>query len=168
MNIKTKSFNNPLGDYPSLDDKVSAKMKKRAKSTLKTKIITKKGVNKFETPLEIEEQKTLVDYCEAMGYLSFAVPNAGKRGKTAQRNAKKEGILEGVSDYVVFLPKVILFIEMKRRPVKLRSGKLSVSHTTTTDAQKAFVARANEYHYSMAKVCYGADMAIKFIQSAML
>jgi len=165
MNIKTKSINNPLGDYPSLNDKVSAKMKKRARKPLKTNIMTKNGVNKIETPLEIEEQKTLVEYCYRMGYLSFAVPNAGKRGKTAQRNAKKEGILEGASDYIILLSNKILFIEMKRRPQKLKSGKLSVAHTTTSDAQKAFIARANEYPYAEALVAYGADMAIRFIKS---
>ncbi len=153
---------NPLGSYPTLNDKTDLKKKKRAK---KRPTIISNSINTIEVPLEIEEQKTLVDYCEAMGFLSWATPNAGKRGKTAQRNAKKEGIVAGVSDYTVMLKDKILFIEMKRRPRKLKSGKYSVAHTETSPEQKAFIERAGSHAYANAKICFGAVEAIEFIKS---
>ena len=158
MNIKTKSINNPLGDYPSLNDKVAVKHKKRAKRAI--------SVNPTATiPTEQQEQITLHEFCKASGLLSWATPNGGSRHKLEAINMKKEGVTSGICDYMVMLPNKILFIEMKRRPQKLKSGKLSVAHTTTSDAQKAFIARANEYPYAEALVAYGADMAIRFIKS---
>jgi len=146
---------NPLGDYsPAKPFKVA---RKRKKATI-TAII----------PTEREEQITLHDFCKANRLLSWATPNGGSRNKLEAINLKKEGATAGVSDYIVMLPKVILFIEMKRRKRKLRNGKYSVTHTPTTDAQTAFIERANVYPYSMAKVCYGAEEAISFIKSAML
>ena len=63
------------------------------------------------------------------------------------------------------LPNKILFIELKRAPKKLKSGKISVSHTNTSKEQEAFIMRVNETSYAVGRVCYGFDEARVFIES---
>lgn len=101
---------------------------------------------------EIEEQADVCRWLEAKSILYFAVPNAGKRGKTAQAQAKREGIQAGVPDLVVLLPfGRAIFIEMKRR----KGGTISA-------AQKHWITRLRVLGFNV-KVCRGSDEAIEFI-----
>jgi hypothetical protein len=48
------------------------------------------------------------------GILCFAVPNGGSRFKLEAVNLKREGVLAGVADLVVLLPKAkTIFLEVK-------------------------------------------------------
>lgn len=112
------------------------------------------------TPLEHDEQKTLVKYLILKKLDYFAIPNgAVLKGKPFQRarqmqKLKAEGLVKGTSDIVVFTPAKILFIELKR-----------VKGSVTSQDQKDFLERANKYPYAVGKVCKGAGAAIEFIES---
>jgi hypothetical protein len=106
---------------------------------------------------EIDEQEDVCRWLKAKGILYFAVPNGGKRGKTAQAQAKREGIQSGVPDLVILVPfGRAIFVEMKRR----KGG-------TVTAAQKYWVKRLRVLGFD-AEVCRGSDDAIAFISSKLL
>lgn len=111
-------------------------------------------------PLEHEEQKALVQYCQLKKLFYFSIPNgAVLKGNAMQRarqmnKLKKEGLIPGTSDFVVMLPNYILFIELKRQ-----------KGSTTSKAQKDFLEEVNKFNYANGKVCKGAKEAIEFIES---
>lgn len=113
----------------------------------------------IKIPLESEEQQTLVQYCKLKKLFAFSVPNGSVlKGNKLQRakqmaRLKKEGLVVGVSDFVVMLPSKILFIELKR-----------IKGSVTSDAQKDFIEKVNQYPYGIGKVCKGAKEAIEFIE----
>lgn len=115
------------------------------------------------TPLETEEQKTLVQYCQLKKLFYFSIPNGAvlrgnKRQRAMQMNKlKSEGLIVGTSDFVVMLPDYILFIELKRQ-----------KGSTTSKAQKDFLESANKFKYVKGKVCKGARAAIEFIESVQI
>ena len=121
-------------------------------------------------PTEHEEQKAVAQYLRAKKLFFFAPTNENNSHKqdrkwamVAEQKAKAAGKVKGVSDLVVFAPNSILFIEMKRRPKKLKSGKLSVSHTKVSKEQVLFLDKVKDYGYAKSMVCYGAKDAIDFI-----
>jgi len=120
-------------------------------------------------PLEDEEQKAFVGLLRIKKLLHFSLANGAVLSGNAQQRArqmkklKATGLLTGASDIVVLIKDKILFIEMKRRPKKLKSGKLSVSHTQVSKEQKEFIKSVNTYGYAEAIVCYGAKQAIEFV-----
>jgi len=122
--------------------------------------------NKIVIPTERQEQIVLHQWCKRKKLHSFAVPNGGSRNKIEASNLKKEGVTAGVSDYIVMLPNKILFIELKRARKRLKSGKLSISHTNVSDEQKIFLNTINEEFckYASAVVCYGAREAIEVVE----
>jgi len=93
----------------------------------------------------------------------FAVPNGGSRNVREAMNLKKEGVKAGVSDLVVILQDKILFIEMKRPPKILKSGKLSYAGIKVSENQKVFLENVNNGDVSAGFVCYGFDEAKKVI-----
>lgn len=120
-------------------------------------------------PLEDEEQIALVQYLKLKKLFYFAVPNGAylagsklQRAKQMQR-LKSQGLIDGVSDIIVLLEDKILFIEMKRRPKILKSGKESVSHTSISKEQKIFLESVGKFKYAESTVAYGAKQAIEFI-----
>lgn len=122
-------------------------------------------------PTEAQEQKALVDWLRAKNAFFFAPTNENntykQNSKYAMINevkARSLGKLKGVSDIVVFLPKVILFIELKRRPKRLKSGKISYSNSKISKEQDNFIEKVNSYPYAKGAICYGAEEAIKFIK----
>ena len=123
-------------------------------------------------PKEELEQKALVQWLKLKKIPYFAVGNENifsflNRGLAVklQSKAKSMGSVKGVSDMVVMLPSNILFIELKRVPKKLKSGKLSYTNSKTSQEQLDFIAMVNGFDYSEAKVCYGYIEAIEFIES---
>jgi len=113
---------------------------------------------------ERDEQISLHQWCKLKKLNSFSVPNGGSRHRLEAINLKREGATAGVSDYVVLLKDKILFIEMKRRPKKLVSGKMSVSHTKTSVEQLKFLDELKNTSYAIGKVCYGFAEAKEFIE----
>ena len=113
----------------------------------------------IKCPLETEEQRTLVQYCNLKKIFSLSIPNGAiLKGNPLQRarqmnKLKAEGLIVGASDFLVMLDNKMLFIELKR-----------VKGSTTSKAQKEFINKANQYPYAIAKVCKGAKEAIAFIE----
>ena len=102
---------------------------------------------------EHQEQVMLItwfrmQYPKYAKYL-WAIPNGGSRHIVAAVKLKAEGVMAGVSDLFLMIPKDGwhgLFIEMK-----VRGGKLS-------DSQKEFMGLATLMGYQ-AVVCYGFESA---------
>jgi len=123
-------------------------------------------------PLEDTEQKILVQYLRLKKIFHFSPINENQ-GSSTNRNvairveakAKSMGKLKGVSDLVVFMPKQILFIELKRCGRMLKSGKISHSNSKVSKEQEDFLNRANEFPYAKGYICYGAEEAIKIIEA---
>lgn len=111
------------------------------------------------SPLETDEQKTLVKYCIAKKLFYFSVPNGSVlKGNAMQRGRqmnklKSEGLIVGTSDLIVMLPTKILYIELKR-----------VKGSTTTKEQKDFITNVSKFSYAVGRVCKGAKEAIEFIE----
>lgn len=115
-------------------------------------------------PTEAQEQLALIQWMNIKNIEYFAVPNGGSRHKLEAINLKRQGVKAGVSDMVVLLKTQILFIELKRRKKVLKSGKLSTSHTATSQAQIDFIDKVNQFPYAKGKVCYGWQEAKEFIE----
>ena len=82
-------------------------------------------------------------------YHLWAIPNGGSRHIVTAVNLKAEGVLAGVSDLFLMIPKGEyhgMFIEMKAK-----TGSVS-------DKQKEFMSAASSMNY-LAVVCYGFDEA---------
>ena len=121
---------------------------------------------------EHQEQVNLVKWLKIKKIFYFAVPNGSVlKGTPLQRakqmnNLKAEGLVPGASDIVVLLKDKILFIEMKAAPKKLKSGKLSVSHTKVSDDQINFMQKiVDNFDYADAFICYGFNQATEYIKS---
>lgn len=95
----------------------------------------------------------------------FSVANGGSRNMLEAINLKKQGVRAGVSDLCVILKDKVLFIEMKKLPKKLKSGKLSYSGISVSESQIEFINIVNSSDVVIAKVCYGYFEAIDFIDS---
>ena len=127
-------------------------------------------------PSETVEQQKLVQYLRFKKIFHFAPMNENKQSFSnrtvalkLEAKAKSMGKMKGVSDVIVMLPNKILFIELKRARKRLKSGKLSVSHTKVSDEEKSFLNTINgEFcKYASAYVCYGAKEAIEVIEDYM-
>ena len=127
-------------------------------------------------PSETVEQQKLVKWLRLKKIFHFAPMNENKQSFSnrtvafqIEAKAKSMGKMKGVSDVIVMLPNKILFIELKRARKRLKSGKLSISHTKVSDEQKSFLNTINEefYKYSIALVCYGAREAIEVVEDYM-
>lgn len=118
-------------------------------------------VRKVNHQPETEEQAALIEWADktvidgiCIGDYLIHIPNEGKRGPKAARDAKRLGLRKGVPDLFLALPRsgyAGLWIEMK-------SGK-----GMPTEAQVAWITRLTRAGY-MAKVCYGFKHAQAQIQ----
>ena len=113
------------------------------------------------TSTEYQEQKTVVKWCEVMACryagldLIYHIPNEGKRGLQAAAMLKAAGLKRGVPDLCLPVPRGCrhgLYIEMKRK-----GGRVQPE-------QAEWIKRLNALGYC-ACVCYGADEAIKAIET---
>lgn len=109
-------------------------------------------------PLEIDEQKMYTNWLDSHKIVYFAVPNVVTLAPTMKKvqhrirfwqKRKKEGVKKGVPDLVVFLPKQILFVEMKR-----------LKKSSTSKEQKEWNTTINIFPYSIAVICKGGQAAI--------
>jgi hypothetical protein len=102
---------------------------------------------------EHQEQVMLINWFRMQykqyKYHLWAIPNGGSRHIVTAVNLKAEGVLAGVSDLFLMIPKGKyhgMFIEMKAK-----TGSVS-------EKQKEFMAAASSMNY-IAVVCYGFDEA---------
>ena len=122
-----------------------------------------------EKRTEHQEQVEVVKYLKRNKILHYAVPNGGQRHAKTARDLKSEGAVAGVPDLVIPEPNKYyhgLYIEMKRRPKRLKNGKKSVTHTKVSPEQEKWLRELNERGY-YAVVCYGEDEAIEIIEEYM-
>lgn len=62
---------------------------------------------------EANFQIGVVRFLRMAGHFAFAVPNGGSRNLKEAVNLKAQGVMAGVSDLIVLLPKKVYFIELK-------------------------------------------------------
>lgn len=108
---------------------------------------------------EHQEQATLIKWFRYQypiyAKCLWAIPNGGMRHIRTAIKLKKEGVLPGVADLFLMIPredKHGLFIEMKAK-----NGKIQPS-------QKEFLQMAKAMGYEIA-LCYGFEDAKQFITS---
>jgi len=114
------------------------------------------------------EQREQIDvhiHCVENSIDMFAIPNGTYKSQRASGMFKAEGLKAGVPD--LFFPIANkyyhgLFIEMKKRPKILNSGKKSFAWIKVSKEQEEWVQKLRNNGYE-AKVCYGADEAIEVI-----
>ena len=121
---------------------------------------------------EAQEQQKLIQWLRLKKIFHFAINNENQQSSTNKmmairiaQKAKAMGKIKGASDLVVMLQDVILFIELKSAPRKLKSGKYSISHTKVSDEQKSFLSEVDKFRYADSRVCYGFDESVEFIES---
>ena len=120
---------------------------------------------------EAQEQMMLINYLKAKKIFHYANVNENQMSSVSKAMAirvgakhKALGRLAGLSDMTIFLNNKILFIEMKKAPRKLKSGKFSTSHVKVSDNQVAFINKVNEFDYVKAVVAYGFKQAQAFVE----
>lgn len=108
------------------------------------------------TPTEAEEQATLVEWLELKGWKFTAIPNSTYTTSHAQKFKNyRQGLRPGLPDLLIVLPRRqgLAFVEMKRT----KGGTLS-------QVQREWIDALDVIDGVCAKVCYGADEAIKLLQ----
>ncbi len=120
---------------------------------------------------ERQEQEKLVQWLRLKKLRHFAPTNENQGSFTNRKvamlqevKAKKMGKSKGVPDLFVFLPNVMLCIEMKKAPRKLMSGKTSKAKGNVSPEQFEWLNVLNTYPYTKARVCRGFDEAREFIE----
>ncbi|PXW40593.1 VRR-NUC domain-containing protein [Erwinia sp. AG740] len=123
----------------------------------KARLETRKGkVRKVYHQAELEEQAALIEWADKtvidgirIGDYLLHIPNEGKRGPKAARDAKRLGMRSGVHDLFLALPRgeyAGLWIEMKAVGGRPTPGQLEWQE----------LMRAAGYR---AEICYGFDSA---------
>jgi hypothetical protein len=110
-------------------------------------------LNKAVSELSIQAQILAYIKLQAKpGVFAFAIPNAGKRGPRAQTQAKREGMMSGVSDLAILMPGGrVAWLEVKRA-----KGK-------QTPMQKVFSQLCYDINH-LYGVAYSLDDAIVFLK----
>ena len=90
---------------------------------------------------ESKLQESVINYLRYSGYFAIHVPNGGSRNVIEATNLKKQGVLAGVSDILIFdnvmdLPSMVIF--------KGIAIELKVKGRKVSDAQKEFMSNAEK------------------------
>lgn len=88
---------------------------------------------------EADFQIGVVRFLRMAGHFVFAVPNGGSRNIIEAANLKAQGVMAGVSDLILLLPKKVYFIELKNPNGK---GRQSPAQREFEDNVRAY---GNEY-----------------------
>lgn len=88
---------------------------------------------------EADFQIGVVRFLRMAGHFVFAVPNGGSRNVIEAANLKAQGVMAGVSDLILLLPKKVYFIELKNPNGK---GRQSPAQREFEDNVRAY---GNEY-----------------------
>lgn len=114
---------------------------------------------------EYEEQKAFVKWLNAKRLTFASVPNENNMSFLNKKVAsiqgakfKATGKRKGFPDLLVFLPDLVVAVEMKR---SIQKGK---SKPVVSEFQKEWIERLNELGHP-AKVCYGWIEAKEFVES---
>lgn len=118
------------------------------------KTLKKSPSRKNLTPTEYEEAIVLVEWMRAKNLRFAHVANEGRIPIQYRMKLKKVGLSSGFPDYVVFVKKGVLFIELKR----IKGGKPS-------PAQIEWGEAINRTPGTEFYICYGAEEAIAIIAS---
>lgn len=106
------------------------------------------------TPLESEEQRAIVDYCEIRGLKFSAIPNSTYTTSWKQKmHNKSVGLRAGLPDMVIIVGDTLLLCEIKR----LKGGKLS-------EEQRGWIEALKKCNNVEVIVSYGANEAINYIE----
>lgn len=107
------------------------------------------------TPTEAQEGRTLVAYLRTKGYKFTHIANETGSGHSAKfqgiRN-KQQGTSKGFPDYQVVVKKRLIAIELKR-----------IKGSKTSPEQIEWIKTLNNCNIP-ARICYGAEEAINFIE----
>lgn len=106
-------------------------------------------------PTEAEECKILVAYLRVRNLTFTHIANEtgyGRHAKLMGIRNKQMGVSKGFPDYLVIVGGRLIAIEMKR-----------VKGSTVSQEQKEWIEELNKAGI-VAKICRGADDAIKFVQ----
>lgn len=113
---------------------------------------------------EYDEQKALVDWMKLKKLAFAAVPNENNMSFLNKRvaiiqgaKAKASGKRKGFPDMLVFLPGLVVVVEMKNI---IQKGK---AKPVTSKEQTAWIKLLNELGHP-ASVCYGCIEAKQFIE----
>ena len=123
-------------------------------------------------PLETEESINLHLRLKAMGIKHSHIANEIKAKPQYMKKRADMGVSKGFCDYCLIVPTktqgtVTIFIELKRQKRLLKNGTYSASHTKTTPEQLEWIKRLNECESTEARVCFGADEAVKYVEEIM-
>jgi len=124
----------------------------------------------MRSKIEHNEQIKVIQYLNILQRKNkvlefFAIPNGGSRNKIEAVNLKREGVKAGVSDLCVILKDRVLFLEMKKPPKKLKSGRYSTAGISVSENQKRFIEQVNLSSVVSARICYGFNEAKLFIDN---
>lgn len=105
------------------------------------------------TPLEASECYTLVEYLNLKKIKFTHIPQETftKSWGVKMKN-KRMGVKKGVPDYIICLPKILLFIEMKR-----------VKGSSVSEEQLEWQKELSKYDNVKSFIAYGFDEAKKII-----
>lgn len=88
----------------------------------------------------------------------YAIPNGGTRDKIEAVNLKHQGVVSGVPDLCLAVP---------RGPYHGLYIELKYGNNKPTDKQKMWLNKLNENDYAVA-VCYGWQQAAEYIEKYLL
>lgn len=105
-------------------------------------------------PTEDQECFAFVNYLEARRLEFTHIPNETYTPHWGVRmKLKKLGVQKGFPDYLIITKKKLLFVEMKR-----------VKQSQVSAEQAWWIESLNRIGCVEAKICLGADEAIKFVE----
>lgn len=113
-----------------------------------------------DTPLEYDEEVAFSDYLDARHFVHWHIPQETytKSWGIKMKN-KRQGVRKGPCDHWVIIPTkkgwtMLVAIEMKR----IKGGSVS-------DEQIEFLKAFNDCQGVLGVVCFGADQAIRVVES---
>lgn len=113
------------------------------------------GLKSVNVPLEKVEVQKLADFLRVRRIPFTHVANERVASVAFKKKLASMGVSAGFPDMLIFLPNLIVAIEMKR-------AKKSLSKVS--DKQANWVETINTYDYAKAKVCYGASEAKEWLR----
>lgn len=107
----------------------------------KIKKLSEKQLSSMVAKSEFDIQCEIVNYCRLNKILCFSVPN-----EAARSNSKyiKSGIMPGVSDLIILLPNVALFVEVKNQTGRQSDKQLAFQTKVELLGFKYFLVRSLE------------------------
>lgn len=120
-------------------------------------------------PKEDQEAMLVHEYLQRKGIWHTHIAN--ERGTSIQQGVKlkRMGISPGFPDFIALVPTrtqgtCTVFIELKRRKKPLKRGGFTTSHTKVSPEQLEWIHELNKCEFTEARVCYGAEEVINYIE----